>query len=189
MRGHSAHEVGVVIDAVCPTPEAADTLRSLTRSTLLHLGYPARIATAGNLYFPFSPSDLRAGAVYEFSYTTCCGRTRWACFPSPCGSWGNDDLADIALVVRSKNTSPSPTAWTSYSGTPATTRASKSGRLIDAGLIAGLYGIDRAGAGRDLLRPGPGDQDLPPRAISSGAPGDRDVYGAQQHAPLLLWQF
>ncbi|MCB1696392.1 MAG: acyclic terpene utilization AtuA family protein [Pseudomonadales bacterium] len=67
MRGHSAHELGVVIDAVCPTPEAADTLCSLTRSTLLHFGYPARIATAGNLAFPFSPSDLRAGAVYEFS--------------------------------------------------------------------------------------------------------------------------
>ncbi|MCB1854166.1 MAG: DUF4387 family protein, partial [Halieaceae bacterium] len=28
-----------------------------------------------------------------------------------------------------------------------------------------------------------------PREVSSGAPGDRDVYGAQQHAPLLLWEF
>ena len=62
-----AHELGIVIDAVCPTPEAADTLCSLTRSTLLHFGYQGRIATAGNLAFPFSPSDLRAGEVYEFS--------------------------------------------------------------------------------------------------------------------------
>lgn len=66
-RGHPAHELGIVIDAVCPTPEAADTLCSLTRSTLLHFGYQGRIATAGNLAFPFSPSDLRAGEVYEFS--------------------------------------------------------------------------------------------------------------------------
>jgi hypothetical protein len=66
-RQHPAHELGIVIDAVCPTPEAADTLCSLTRSTLLHFGYQGRIATAGNLAFPFSPSDLRAGDVYEFS--------------------------------------------------------------------------------------------------------------------------
>jgi hypothetical protein len=62
-----AHELGLVIDAICPSPEAADTLCSLARSTLLHFGYPGRIATAGNLAFPFSPSDLRAGEVYEFS--------------------------------------------------------------------------------------------------------------------------
>jgi hypothetical protein len=37
------------------------------RSTLLHQGYPGRIATAGNLAFPFSPSDLKMGPVYEFS--------------------------------------------------------------------------------------------------------------------------
>lgn len=49
------------------TQEAADTVCSLTRSTLLHYGYPGRVATAGNLAFPFSPSDVRAGAVYEFS--------------------------------------------------------------------------------------------------------------------------
>ncbi len=66
-RAHPAHELGIVIDAVCPTAEAADTLCSLTRSTLLHFGYQGRIATAGNLAFPFSPSDLRAGEVYEFS--------------------------------------------------------------------------------------------------------------------------
>jgi hypothetical protein len=66
-REQPAHELGIVIDAVCPTPEAADTLCSLTRSTLLHFGYEGRIATAGNLAFPFSPSDLRAGEVYEFS--------------------------------------------------------------------------------------------------------------------------
>jgi len=62
-----SHELGIVIDAVCPEPDAADTLCSLTRSTLLHFGYEGRIATAGNLAFPFSPSDLRAGEVYEFS--------------------------------------------------------------------------------------------------------------------------
>ena len=65
--GVTAHELGLVIEAVAPTQDAANSLCSMTRSTLLHYGYPGRIATAGNLAFPFSPSDLKAGPVYEFS--------------------------------------------------------------------------------------------------------------------------
>jgi len=34
---------------------------------LLHYGYDGRISTAGNLAFPFSPSDIKAGEVFEFS--------------------------------------------------------------------------------------------------------------------------
>lgn len=67
LRHAPAHEVGVLIEALAPTQEAADTLCSICRSTLLHYGYPGRIATAGNLAFPFSPSDIRMGAAYEFS--------------------------------------------------------------------------------------------------------------------------
>jgi hypothetical protein len=61
------HEIGIVIEAVSDTQKEADTICSMTRSTLLHYGYDGRISTAGNLAFPFSPSDLRAGPVYEFS--------------------------------------------------------------------------------------------------------------------------
>jgi len=61
------HELGIVIEAVGPTQEAADAVCSLTRSTLLHYGYPGRISTAGNLALPFSPSDARMGEVFEFS--------------------------------------------------------------------------------------------------------------------------
>ena len=34
---------------------------------MLHYGYEGRIATAGNLAFPYSPSDFKVGAVYNFS--------------------------------------------------------------------------------------------------------------------------
>jgi len=61
------HEMAVVIDAVAPRQEMADTICSMTRSTLLHYGYDGRISTAGNLAFPFSPSDIKAGEVYTFS--------------------------------------------------------------------------------------------------------------------------
>lgn len=61
------HELGLVIEAVAPSREEAETLASVTRSTLLHFGYEGRISTAGNLAFPFSPSDITMGEIYEFS--------------------------------------------------------------------------------------------------------------------------
>ena len=60
-------EVGLVIEAIAPTQELADTVLSLARSTTLHQHFPGRKTTAGNLAFPFSPSDLHGGAVYEFT--------------------------------------------------------------------------------------------------------------------------
>jgi hypothetical protein len=65
--GTLSHEIGILIEVVGETAEMADTVCSITRSTLLHYGYPGRISTAGNLAFPFSPSDISMGAVYRFS--------------------------------------------------------------------------------------------------------------------------
>lgn len=62
-----AHEIGIVIDVVADTPEQSAAVCSVARSTLLHYGYPGRIATAGNLAFPFSPSDIKVGPIYVFS--------------------------------------------------------------------------------------------------------------------------
>jgi len=98
-------------------------------------------------------------------------------------------LQDIALVIRSKNTSPF-----TYSLDIMFRRASdyerfKSSQLIDAALVGELYGID-PGQVLDVIYfdPAMAIKICLPREISSGAPGDRDVYGAQQHAPLLEWE-
>jgi len=61
------HEAGVLIEAIASTQEAADTVLALARSSFLHCSFPGRSTTAGNLAFPFSPSDLSAGQVYSFS--------------------------------------------------------------------------------------------------------------------------
>lgn len=61
------HELGIIIEAVAKTQELADTICGFARSTLLHCSYPGRLATAGNLAFPFSPSDFKGGEVYRFS--------------------------------------------------------------------------------------------------------------------------
>jgi hypothetical protein len=61
------HELGIIIEAVAPSQEQADTICSFARSTMLHYGYEGRRSTAGNLAFPYSPSDFHAGEVYVFS--------------------------------------------------------------------------------------------------------------------------
>ncbi|MBQ7529897.1 acyclic terpene utilization AtuA family protein [bacterium] len=60
------HELGIVMEVLADTQEQANTVCSITRSTFLHYGYEGRISTAGNLAFPFSPSDTPMGPCYEF---------------------------------------------------------------------------------------------------------------------------
>lgn len=59
-------EVGIVIESIAPTQEFAGIILSLARSTALHQHFDGRKTTAGNLAFPFSPSDFEGGEVYEF---------------------------------------------------------------------------------------------------------------------------
>jgi hypothetical protein len=61
------HELAILIEAVAGTQELADTICGFARSTMLHCSYPGRVATAGNLAFPFSPSDFRGGEVFRFN--------------------------------------------------------------------------------------------------------------------------
>jgi hypothetical protein len=59
-------ELGVVMEVVARTQEIADTVGALLRSATLHIGYTDRIATAGNLAFPYSPAEFPAPPAYEF---------------------------------------------------------------------------------------------------------------------------
>ena len=67
LASETGAELGIVIEAVADTQETANTICSFARSTMLHFGYEGRISTAGNLAFPFSPSDFKVGEAYEFS--------------------------------------------------------------------------------------------------------------------------
>jgi Acyclic terpene utilisation family protein AtuA len=64
--GPPAHELGLVLEVIADTQKIADTVCALTRSASLHLGYEGRIATSGNLAFPYSPAEFPAPPVYEF---------------------------------------------------------------------------------------------------------------------------
>jgi len=62
-----SHELGIIIEAIATEQATADAICSFARSTMLHFGYEGRISTAGNLAFPYSPSDFKAGEVYDFN--------------------------------------------------------------------------------------------------------------------------
>jgi SM-20-related protein len=99
-------------------------------------------------------------------------------------------LRDIALVVRSKNTSPFTYALDIMFREASDYEHFKSQQLVDAALIGRLYAIPRDQV-LDVIYfdPAMAIKICLVREIPSGAPGDRDVYGAQQHAPLLEWEF
>jgi hypothetical protein len=62
-----SHELGLVIEVVADDAETSAAVLALARSVSLHATYPGRKAIAGNLAFPFSPSDIAAGDAYEFN--------------------------------------------------------------------------------------------------------------------------
>jgi len=66
-RGSPGHEIGLVLEAIAPTQDAADAVCGYARSTLLHFGYPGRVSTAGNLALLYSPSDIPCGEMYRFT--------------------------------------------------------------------------------------------------------------------------
>jgi len=60
-------ELGLVIEAIDQTQESANAVAHSLSGTLLHCSFPGQFNTAGNLAFPYSPSEIDAGPVYDFS--------------------------------------------------------------------------------------------------------------------------
>lgn len=60
-------EVGLLIDVVAKDQALAHAACHQISGAMLHYHYPGIVNTSGNLAFPYSPSDLDIGAVYEFS--------------------------------------------------------------------------------------------------------------------------
>ncbi|ALM87114.1 hypothetical protein ASB57_19700 [Bordetella sp. N] len=59
-------EVSIIAEVVATTQDIANAALSLARVTLLHSDFPGRMCREGNMAFPFSPSDIERGAIYEF---------------------------------------------------------------------------------------------------------------------------
>ncbi len=94
-------------------------------------------------------------------------------------------VRDIAKVCKSKNAGPFDLTIDVVFGDDATFERVRASGVLSPALFARLYGVDE----RDVLfTPYPAGRAFKatlPRLIPAGEIGDTDVYGAQQHAPLL----
>lgn len=94
-------------------------------------------------------------------------------------------LSALADVVRSKNAGPTQlTVDIFFKDSAAYSLAQHSARLSSAA-VAERYQLPAEQVQRYLLPSLLAIKFSMPRRLCAGTPGDGDVYGAQQHAPLL----
>lgn len=94
-------------------------------------------------------------------------------------------IADIAKVCRSKNAGPFElTIDVAFDDRALFDRVKATG-VLTASLFARLYGVKESEVLFTVYDPGLAFKATLPRLRPSGDIGDTDVYGAQQHAPVL----
>lgn len=94
-------------------------------------------------------------------------------------------LGDIAKACKSKNAGPFELTLDIMFGDAATFERVRAMGVITPALIARLYNVAESAVVFTEFPPAYAWKATIERRIPSGAVGDTDVYGAQQHAPLL----
>lgn len=96
-------------------------------------------------------------------------------------------LYDIAKIIRSKNAGPFSVTLDVLFDDPVIYEKVKESGLISKEKISEIYHIPKQSVTELVyFDQAYGIKVTYDRPISSGTIGDRDVYGAQQHAPLML---
>jgi len=95
-------------------------------------------------------------------------------------------LRDAAKVIRSKNSGPYELTFDIIFKDKETYEKIISSEAFNRELIANLYSVDIRDV-KDIVEFTPANavKATIRRKVVSGATGDTDIYGAQQHAPLL----
>ena len=94
-------------------------------------------------------------------------------------------LIDLAKVIRSKNAGPLTLTLDIMFGDQETYDKVRRSGVITRALFAKLYQVPEGTVQLTEFPPAFAYKATFERRIVSGAVGDTDVYGAQQHAPLL----
>lgn len=94
-------------------------------------------------------------------------------------------LAEIATVIRSKNAGPLTLSFDLMFPTDAAFEVAQRAAALQPAALAKLYNVAASEVLVTPYRAARAIKIAMPRTIVSGSPGDRDVYGAQQHGPLL----
>ena len=94
-------------------------------------------------------------------------------------------ISDIARVCKSKNAGPFALTVDVVFDDPALYRRVKASGVLNAALFARLYAVAEADVLFTPYDAASAFKATFPRLLPSGEVGDTDVYGCQQHAPLL----
>jgi hypothetical protein len=94
-------------------------------------------------------------------------------------------LSDIAQVIRSKNAGPRRLTLDIMFGSEADYQRVVQSPSLEAAAIGRLYRVPTEAVTIIPYPVGRAIKIVMTRSIMAGDPGDYDVYGAQQHAPLL----
>jgi hypothetical protein len=98
---------------------------------------------------------------------------------------GGRRLTDLAQVIRSKNAGPLHLTLDILFPDAAAFRFAAQSPALSAGAIAELYAADPATVQVIPFAAANAIKVVLDRPVIAGSPGDTDVYGAQQHRPLL----
>ncbi len=100
------------------------------------------------------------------------------------------NIKEIAKVIRSKNCSPFELTIDIIISSEDAYNKLKNSNAITTDLIAKIYNLNVEKVHKVVwFDPAYAIKVVMDRVVSSGAIGDSDVYGAQQHAPLLDLEF
>ena len=94
-------------------------------------------------------------------------------------------LAELTSVLRSKNAGALLCTLDLMFETEETYKHVRDSGVLQPGLIAQLYGVSNNEVSIIPYDVAYAIKIIIPRLYKSGDPGDTDIYGAQQHAPLL----
>ena len=99
-------------------------------------------------------------------------------------------LIDVADVIRSKNSGPYELTFdVIFKNYDMYSKVAAAG-VFNAAMFAGLYGIKESAVIEIVnFDPAKAIKATIERPICSGNLGETDVYGAQQHAPLMSLEF
>lgn len=99
-------------------------------------------------------------------------------------------ILQAARIIRSKNSGPYELTLDIMFKNKRYFDYFRKRRLITPGRMAALYGVTpKEILGIIYFEPAYAVKITLRRHLPSGAPGDSDIYGAQQHAPLLNLRF
>lgn len=95
-------------------------------------------------------------------------------------------LYELAKVLRSKNSGPFEVTMDILFDDKGTYESVRDSNVLTEEVVARAYNQDVSDIHHLIFfDPAMGIKITMAREVSSGSAGDRDVYGAQQHAPLM----